>query len=61
MSDKARLIQLAGDLQRVVDQLLDCCKEDKDDKDEPKEDSDAKPNSTASMVGLILRKKLKKD
>lgn len=56
MSDKKRLIQLAGQLKDVADQLLECAKEDdKEEKDEETESKDVKP---PAMLGMILRKKL---
>lgn len=60
MSDKQELIMLAGDLQRIVDKLLDCAKEGKesDDKDEDDKEYSAKPKH--AMLGLMLSKKMGK-
>ncbi len=65
MADKKELIRLAGDLQGIVDSLLECAKEDSEDKEDDKEEEDSKfskvsmPNK-AGMIAMMLKKKLGK-
>lgn len=59
MSEKQDLIMLAGDLQRIVDKLLECAKEGKKEEDDEKEDEySAKPKH--AMLGMLLSKKMSK-
>lgn len=57
MSEKRELIDIASQLQSIVDRLLECAKEDKkeDDEDEPKPSF-----NKVGMIALSLKKKLGK-
>lgn len=57
MSDKKELIDLASQLQSIVDQLLNCAKEeDSDEEDSKSEDKPVK----AGMIAMMLKKKMSK-
>lgn len=58
MSGKRELIDIASQLQSIVDRLLECCKDDEkeDDEDEPKE----KKGLNVSLIATTLKRKLGK-
>lgn len=58
MSEKRELIDIAGQLQSIVDRLLECAKEDKK---EDEDDEQPKPSfNKVGMIALSLKKKLGK-
>lgn len=60
MSDKRRLIDLAGQLQGLVDQLLECAKEEDDDSEDETSEEPKPSFNKAGMIALTLKKKLGK-
>ena len=61
MSDKRELIDIAASLQSIVDRLLECAKEDKEeDEEDSKEEYSGKTKPHLGMIAMMLKKKLDK-
>jgi hypothetical protein len=60
MESKTELIQIAADLKRIADRLLECCKEKEDCEDEEGEDKET-VSKNPKVMALTLRRVMGKD